>query len=94
MDEMLFLSQSLSDLLDRLALGYEMFGQYGIWLWLLPPIWGMAASLMWMQAEADETARDRLYVVAAERNLPRLRELAKPRSIEILEIRGKSRSPR
>jgi hypothetical protein len=89
MDEVLVLSQSLSKILDRLAVGYDMFGQYALWLWLLPPIWGVAASLMWMQADADEEARERLYVAEAERNLPSLRELAKARSIEILEPRGR-----
>jgi len=80
-------SQALSEVLDGLALGIEMFGNHAIWLWLLPPIWGIAACMIWNTMQSEEEQLDRLYAAKAEQNLPRLRELRKERSTEILEVR-------
>jgi hypothetical protein len=91
MGALLSLNQALSDITDRLALGYEMFGDHAIWIWALPPVWGIAASLIWMKMERYDEERDRFYVANAERNLPRLKELSKERSTEVLEIRSKAR---
>ena len=91
MDELLALSVALADVTDRLALGVEMFGSHAVWIWLLPPIWLIAACLIWASMERKREALDDIYVAKAERNLPRLNELFKQRSTEILEVRAVDR---
>lgn len=88
MEAFISLSQALPEIMDCLALGVEMFGDRAIWLWLLPPVWGIAVCMIWNNMESEEEERDRVYVANAEQNLPRLRELLKQRSTEILEVRA------
>lgn len=87
METYLSLSQLMSDLADGLALGLMMFGDHVVWILMLPPLWIIAACLIWMKIESDDEELDSLYVARAEQNLPRLKELAKQRSTEILDVR-------
>ena len=36
----------LSAIMDQWALGIEMLGQHAVWLWVLPPVWGIAACMI------------------------------------------------
>lgn len=83
----MFLSQTVAEIMDRLALGVAMFGDHAVWLWLLPPAWGIAICVIVDRMECEKEERDRFYVAIAERNLPKLREVLKQRSTEILEVR-------
>ncbi len=87
METYLSLSQLMSDLADGLTLGLTMFGDHVVWILMLPPLWIIAACLIWMKIESDDEELDSLYVARAEQNLPRLKELAKQRSTEILDVR-------
>lgn len=87
MEAFISTSPALSEMLDRLALGFESFGSHAVWLWILPLIWGIAACMIWNTMQSEEEALDRVYVAKAEQNLPSLKELRKERSTEILEIR-------
>ncbi len=87
MESASFLGQRLQMIGDTLALGLSMFGDHVIWLMMLPPLWIIAACLIWMKMEDDDRERDRSYVALAERNMPDLREVTKRRSTEVLKIR-------
>jgi hypothetical protein len=87
MEGLITLNQGLSDVTDQLTLGIEMFGSHALWLWLLPPIWGIAGCMIWNTMQSEKEALDRVYVSNAEQNLPRVKELIKQRSTEILEVR-------
>ncbi|MGI9492094.1 MAG: hypothetical protein ACR2QF_06820 [Geminicoccaceae bacterium] len=85
------LNQVLSEVMDQLALGVEMFGDHAFWLWILPLIWGIAGCMIWNTMQSEKEALERVYVANAEQNLPRLKELVKQRSTEILEVRAINR---
>lgn len=87
MGEMATLAQALSDVSEQLSLGFSMFGHHAIWLIMLPLFWSIATCMIWIKMEKDEDERDQRYIANAEGNLPKLRELAKARSTEILEVR-------
>lgn len=94
MENIMALSQFLSEIMERLALGFSMFGDHAIWLIMLPFFWSIATCMIWIKIENDDELRDQAYVTNAERNLPKLRELTKQRSTEILDIRGIDRDTR
>ncbi len=87
MEIYLSISQMLSQTMDQLTQGYGMFGDHVVWLWAMLPIWGIATCLILIKMENDEDEQNRIYVARAEQNMPRLQELTKQRSTEILEIR-------
>lgn len=88
------LSQTLSEVMDQLALGFSMFGDHAIWIIMLPFLWSMATCMIWIKMENDEEDLQRRYVADAEQNLPKLRELTKQRSTETIEVRALDRRHR
>ncbi len=88
MESAVNLSHILSEIGDQLALGLAMFGDHAFWIFVLPVFWVIAASLIWAKTASEEDERNSAYVANAERNLPKLRELAKQRATEILDIRS------
>ncbi len=94
MEIYLSLSQTLSLAMDQLTLGYGMFGDHVVWLWAMLPIWGIATCLILIKMDNEEEEQNRIYVARAEQNLPRLQELTKQRSTEILEVRPLKRDNR
>lgn len=87
MENVATLAQTVSLIMDQLSQGFSMLGDHAIWVIMLPFIWSMATCLIWMKIEKDEEELDRRYLAKAEQNLPKLYELAKTRSTEIIEVR-------
>jgi hypothetical protein len=85
---------TISNLVDGLALGIDMFGDYATLLWVMPLLWIIAGSLIWMHVIIGDRHRNRSYLAYAAHNLPQFRHLAKQRSIEVLHVRGDERNRR
>ncbi len=69
--------------LERLALGLDLFGPYADWLWFIPAFWAASLVSLWLYTSWQQRESDRAYLDYASRNLPILRRLARHRAQEV-----------
>jgi hypothetical protein len=82
------------NVIERMAEGIDLFGDYATWLWMAPAIWGGTAILLWFYMGWLERRRDRAYLAYVSRNLPLLQRIAKQRAIEVVHDRRMQRMTR
>ena len=70
----------------RLALGLDLFGPYGPWLWAVPACWAIAVILFWNSMAREQRQGDREYLAYVSRRLPELGHLARERAREVTII--------
>jgi hypothetical protein len=77
----------LDAVLDRLALGLDLFGPYGPWLWATALLWAITAISLWTYAAWQRRRSDRTYLAYASRQLPLMRRIARQRAREVMAAR-------
>ena len=73
----------LGVIVDRLALGLDLFGPYATWLWLVPLYWAIASVSIWFYMNRQQRRSDRAYLDFASHQLPVLRRIARQRAQEV-----------
>ena len=73
----------LGVIVDRLALGLDLFGPHATWLWLVPAYWAIASIAVWFYMNRQQRRSDRAYLDFASQQLPVLRRIAQQRAHEV-----------
>ncbi|MDH3658892.1 MAG: hypothetical protein OEU92_02500 [Alphaproteobacteria bacterium] len=77
----------LDFILNRLAIGLDLFGPYGSWLWAVPAYLAIAAILVRGSVAREQRRSDCAYLAYVSRRLPTLGHLARVRAREVSDIR-------
>ncbi|MEZ5935302.1 MAG: hypothetical protein R3F54_25925 [Alphaproteobacteria bacterium] len=91
MNDLQALSFHLDAVLDRLALGLDLFGPYAPWLWTMPALWAITGISLWAYTSWQQRRSDRAYLAYASRQLPLLRRIAQRRAREVASARRTDR---
>jgi hypothetical protein len=73
----------LSIVMDRLALGLDLFGPFAPLIWSVITFWVTIGLSLWAYAAWQQHLSDRAYLAYVARHLPILRRIAEQRVCEI-----------
>ena len=77
------LSLNLTFIMDRLALGLDLFGPLAPLIWSMIAFWITIGLSLWAYAAWQQHLSDRAYLAYVARHLPLLRRVAEQRVHEI-----------
>lgn len=83
MEQQSWWNLTVSDILDPMWLGIDMFGDYAVWLWAFPVLWVTAAIALWVHQQWFDRRQSRAYLRYVGRRLPYLSILARARVAEL-----------